>query len=653
MPYFNDGSLSGDELLKILSFSPVPTGIYAGPDVTVVAANEAMLHLWGKPKSVIGMKMYDALPELRSQPFIDILKDVIKTGVDFEAKDSPVDLFVDGKLQTFYFDFVYKAVQMPDGGYYILNTAKDVTDRVHTSGKNDQLNAHLLQLNNDLTTTNAELEKAKNATETQRKTLYDFIMQAPAGICVLKGDDLVFEMVNTAYQQLLPARDIMGMPIFEALPELLGTTIENVIRTVYKKGEPLRLTEVNIPIASEKGGETQDRYFTVTYQPTFGGGGEPDGVMAFVNDVSDHIKARKKLEDSEEHFRRLADLVPAKISNSLPTGEVTFLNKLWSDFSGLSMEELISFGHRKLLHPDDLKMHRERVKANIANSEPYSIEYRMRNKEGEWIWHYGVASPVVGENGKVKMWVGSSVEIDQIKKEEQRKADFVNMFSHELKTPITSIKGYGQFLLKLLQSEEKTIDPEFLRATLARIDKLLKQLTALIEEMLDFSRIESGGSVVIKSSVSLNEMVHTVVNDTKFINPDHLLTIKEDIFCNVNGDADKLGQVINNFISNAVKYAPHSKKIDVRIFAKDEQYAAVSVTDYGIGIESKEHEKIFERFYRVTGKVESKIVGFGIGLFIASAIAKQHDGYIEVDSERGIGSTFTLYVPIEKFLAES
>lgn len=645
MPYFNDGSLTRDELLRILSFSPVPTGIYAGPEVTIVAANDAMLKVWGKERSVIGQLMYDALPELRNQPFIDILKEVIRTGVDFEAKDHIVKLEVDGILQTYYFDFVYKAVKMEDGSYHILNTAKDVTDRWHNSKKIEQLNKDLLAVNHELKTANQALEKAKNETEIQRQTLYDFIMNAPSGICVLKGENLVFDLINNAYQHLLPARDLTGEPLFEALPELVGQPIEKVIRSVYENGVPATLTEIHVPIALEKGGDVQDRYFTVTYQPSKNGEGIIDGVLAFVNDVTDHITARKKLEHSEQHFRQLADLVPSKISNSTPTGEVLFLNKLWSDFSGRSMEDLYSFGYRDILHPDDLKLHHERVKTHFEKAEPYSVEYRMKNKDGEWIWHLGVASPVIDENGKVKLWVASSIEIEHIKREEQRKTDFVNMFSHELKTPITSIKGYVQFLLMQLQAENNQVDEVFLQSSLSRIDKLVKHLTALIEEMLDFGRIESGRSSIVKSPVDLNALVHSVVNDASFINPQHQIRIHEDVYCTVEADADKLGQVITNFISNAVKYAPESRKIDVHIFSKNNQ-AAVSVKDYGIGIDKAEHEKIFDRFYRVQGRVENKIAGFGIGLFIANSIIKQHDGHIDINSGKGKGSEFTFYIPL-------
>lgn len=647
MPYFNDGSISGEQLLKILSFSPVPTGIYAGPDISIIAANDAMLSLWGKDRSVVGKLMYDALPELRNQPFIDILKEVIRTGIDYEAKDRAVELHVDGRLQTFYFDFVYKAVPMDDGSIYILNTAKDVTDRLKTMETVGRLNDDLSRANEQYEQTNKELEKAKLAIEVQRQSLYDFIMQAPAGICVLKGKDLVFDLINPAYQQLLPSRDIIGRPIFEALPELVGQPVEGIIRSIYEKGISTTLTEIHVPIAAVQGGEMQDRFFTVTYQPSKNSEGETDGVMAFVYDVTEHIQARKKVEESEQHFRHLADMLPVKVSNGTPDGEVTFFNKQWLDFAGMTFEELKAFGYHNIMHPDEIGPYMEKVKQGKQTKLPRATELRFRNKEGNYIWHLAESSPLLDEQGNVKMWVASTIDIQHFKEEEQRKSDFVNMFSHELKTPLTSIKGYVQFLLMQLQSQTTKVDEAFLSSSLHRIDKLVRQLTALIEEMLDFGRIESGRNTLIKSTVDLNSLVHSVVSDASFMNPHHQVRIQEDIYCTVQADADKIGQVLTNFISNAVKYAPDSRKIDIRIFSKD-NYAAVSVQDYGIGIDPKEQTKIFDRFYRVEGKVESRIVGFGIGLFIAASIIKDHEGYIELESEKGKGSVFTFFLPMQK-----
>ena len=114
----------------------------------------------------------------------------------------------------------------------------------------------------------------------------------------------------------------------------------------------------------------------------------------------------------------------------------------------------------------------------------------------------------------------------------------------------------------------------------------------------------------------------------------------------MDADTDKLGQVVINFIGNAIKYSPDKYVVDVRISQGQDGQVEVSVKDYGIGIDKKEHQKIFDRFYRIEGKTEQNFSGFGIGLFIANSIIKRHGGSIKIDSEKGEGSTFTFTLPV-------
>jgi signal transduction histidine kinase len=136
------------------------------------------------------------------------------------------------------------------------------------------------------------------------------------------------------------------------------------------------------------------------------------------------------------------------------------------------------------------------------------------------------------------------------------------------------------------------------------------------------------------------------VEDFQQSNQNYAINLHQDFRCSVKADKDKLGQVLINFISNAIKYSPASYIIDITISKAKENQVSVSVTDYGIGIDKKEHKKIFERFYRVEGKTEQIFSGFGIGLFIAHSIIQKHGGLISIDSEKGKGSVFTFTLPV-------
>ncbi len=240
-------------------------------------------------------------------------------------------------------------------------------------------------------------------------------------------------------------------------------------------------------------------------------------------------------------------------------------------------------------------------------------------------------------------------ELRKLNESDKLKSDFIKMASHELKTPVTSIKGYVQLLLDALnkkEDEEKSISPALMNLSLISIDKQITRLTRLMSELLDLSKIETGKLELNSELFNLNELVIETVQDILYTHPKHKITITHDFGCSVFGDRDRIGQVLINFLTNAIKYSPDSDRIEVDIRKSGEKIVSVSVKDYGIGIDKKYHDKIFGRFYRVEGKEEQTYPGFGIGLFIAKEIIKQHEGSIHFISEKGNGSVFTFTLSV-------
>ena len=179
-----------------------------------------------------------------------------------------------------------------------------------------------------------------------------------------------------------------------------------------------------------------------------------------------------------------------------------------------------------------------------------------------------------------------------------------------------------------------------------RIDYQVSRLARLITEMLDLSRIETGKLELQNELFSINDLVIEAVEDIRHTSTKHTINIHHDVNCTIKGDKDRIEQVIINFLGNAIKYSPDNNQVEIRIGNADNNQVAVSVTDYGIGIDPTEYKKIFERFYRVSGKNEQTYPGFGIGLFIAKAIIEKHHGFITIESEKGKGSVFTFTLPI-------
>ena len=353
----------------------------------------------------------------------------------------------------------------------------------------------------------------------------------------------------------------------------------------------------------------------------------------------------KNIRANEAHFRLMADLIPEKITNADSKGNVTYYNQKWLEYTGLNIEELKDCGWEKMIHPDDLEQINNDWQQSVNTGNDFEVEVRILNKHGEYKWHLSRAKAVKDDHGKIKLWIGINTEM-QTKEEEERKDNFMKMVSHELKTPVTSIRGYVQFLLMMLEAEQNTQIPVQIKSTLIRIDTQVLRLTRLITGMLDISRIDESRLALQKEIFNLNELVIETVEDILYTNAKYTINISQDFKCDINGDKDRIGQVIINLVANAIKYSPNNDAIEVRIYRAGNNEAAVSVKDYGIGIDKTEHQKIFERFYRVKGKLEQTFSGVGIGLFIANSIIERHHGVITVDSEKGKGSMFTFTLPV-------
>jgi signal transduction histidine kinase len=279
---------------------------------------------------------------------------------------------------------------------------------------------------------------------------------------------------------------------------------------------------------------------------------------------------------------------------------------------------------------------------SVQSGKDFLFEHRFRRHDGEYRWQLSRAVPQKDESGSIQMWVGSSTDIQEIKEMEQQKDYFISMASHELKTPLTSIKGYVQ----LLQIMHEKSEDSFTRNALSTMDRQINTLTKLIAELLDVSKIKSGGLNFNKEYFEITELINDVVNEVKIINPHNkiALAITEKVM--VCADRDRISQVLINFLTNAIKYSPDSEIIEVKCSVKNNQ-ATVTVKDFGIGISKKDQSKVFERFYRVEGTNEKTFPGFGIGLFIASEIIRRHDGKIYVESELGKGSIFSFELPVQ------
>ncbi len=238
-----------------------------------------------------------------------------------------------------------------------------------------------------------------------------------------------------------------------------------------------------------------------------------------------------------------------------------------------------------------------------------------------------------------------TLEKDKVQQETlelmNRKDDFLSIASHELKTPVTSLKAYTQ-LLQMDAKENADIKRE---SMLSKMDTQVDKLTALITDLLDTSKMQNGKLIYNKYFFQLNDLVKEIVDETWSTTASHQIIIKKNIPLQLYADRDRIGQVLSNLLNNAIKYCQDCKQIIVNL-EKSGEMAICSVQDFGNGIIKAQQDKIFERFYRVTGNNLHTYPGLGLGLFIAKEIIERHNGKIWFESEEAKGSIFYFSLPI-------
>ena len=283
---------------------------------------------------------------------------------------------------------------------------------------------------------------------------------------------------------------------------------------------------------------------------------------------------------------------------------------------------------------------RDKVKS-LVSDRYYEHNYvPLENLEGE-------VYAVMLISHDITQSVQQMEELRKLYISDRQKDDFIKMASHELKTPVTSIKGYVQLLKSMVEAESTgqiELGPKTIKSSLSIIDKQVTKLTRLLSELLDLSRIETGRLEMKPENFNLNELVVETVQEVLYTNTKHRIQVIHDAVHQVDADRDRIGQVLVNLLVNAVKYSPDHDLVEVRVTTEHGK-PAVSVRDYGIGISANDLDKIFDRFYRVEGDYEKTFPGFGIGLYIAREIITRHGGSIRVESEKDKGALFTFTLP--------
>ena len=354
------------------------------------------------------------------------------------------------------------------------------------------------------------------------------------------------------------------------------------------------------------------------------------------------MRVRKQLADDRTRF--IINTMPHIVASAAPDGALNYANERLMDFTGLPFDELKGWGWAKCIYFEDLDRLTSSWKHSLETGKPLHIEFRLLNTSGEPFWHLADIYPHRDEKGEITVWIATILNIHEHKMSEKTKDDFIGIASHELKTPLTSLKAYLQLLESQFSGTGNRESLLYVKKASSSVDRLHD----LITELLDISKIQHDGIYYVFAEFDFNEMLAETVEFIQQTDPNHTITITGEAAALVNGDKERLRQVCINLLTNAIKYSPEADRIDVKI-ANDTDELLVSVTDYGIGIPKNDLERVFNRFFRVEG-VGAQFQGLGIGLFISAEIIRNHIGKIWVKSEQGKGSTFHFTLPFNSVI---
>jgi len=755
--------------------APVGITILRGKNHMVEMANEAYLKLVGKEeKSFVGKPLFDSLSE-SEETVGNLLNGVLETGIPFHGNEVPVPINRSGKVEIFYFDFLYHPLKEEDGEISgVIVTVSDITEKVEARKRTEQNEEHLnivveaselgtwelnlktkealysqryleivggydthIQLTHeqlikhihpdDMPVRNKALKDAFRKgylqyearmiwldqsvhwMESKGKVFYDnknnpekligtirdttfekehqqeleesekrfrnLVMQSPVPKAILKGNDMIVEMVNVVLLKNIWKREeseVQGKKLFDIFPELRQQKYAQLLKDVYTTGEVISESESLIFIDGKDGGH--EMYIDFEYAPMREKDDVISGIKMTIIDVTEKVLARKKIEESEKRFRSLTESIPQLIWETDEKGNVLFVSGKWFEYSGVHPDSEKEW--KSIIHPADFDDNNKIWEHSLATGEIYKSDVRVKGKDGRYRWHSIIGEPVFDEENKIVKWVGAYTDIQtekaftnelekqvtarteelernnmELEKMNKELQSFTYISSHDLQEPLRKIQTFAS---QIMERESENLS-DVGKDKFQRMQNAAKRMQTLINDLLSYSRTNTQERVFEKTDIV--EIINEVREDLKEELESKHGIIESRERCEVSIIPFQFRQLLYNLISNSLKFSKpdispvititskiHREKNAEGNFTNQGNYCHIVISDNGIGFDQQYNTKIFEVFQRLHGR--EKYNGTGIGLAIVKKIVENHNGYITAKGEPGKGATFDIYLPL-------
>lgn len=656
--------------VSIILNSRFPMFLYWGEDL-IQFYNDAYrpsLGNDGKHPTALGQQAKVCWVEIwpAIKPIID---NVLINGEANWSEDQLLPIYRNGKLEDVYWTFSYSPVKDDNGkntGVFV--TCTETTGKVtalkdlhHTTQELQSINEEMTASNEDLAAINEELgatneeliaiqqeleiqtdekQQALDALSASEENLRNMVKQAPVGMCILQGEPLYATEVNDSFLELIgKTREQLSQKPYWVVNAEAAAYYEPITDEVLSTGITYHAKEHEIMLIRK--GVEEIIHVNFVYEPMKDLQGETFAIMIVAIDITSQVVARKKIELAEENLRMAIDAAEMGSFSMNPVDQSLQISDYLKHIFGFKPEDEVPYqAILNQIHPEYRKAVADAVTSSLTKGTVFKMDYPItgfHDQKPRWVTAIGTIQR--DGNGK-DVFAGVIHDVSEQKRDEQRKHDFIGMVSHELKTPLTSLTAYIQILLSKAKKEQD----KFAAAALEKANNQAKKMTAMINGFLNVTRLESGKLQISPQQFDMSALIKEAEEETAATVNTHQIIYAATDHILVYADKDKIGQVISNLISNAIKYAKSDSIINVDCSIIDGQ-VQVSVKDSGMGISPADLDKVFDRYFRVEGNNMNNIAGFGIGLYLCAEIIQRHKGKIWVESKVGEGSTFYFSIP--------